>query len=260
VIEPNTRRLLGELFEYRELGPLSLKGIVEPVQACEVLRPSEVESRFEALHGMALTPLVGRGDDLELLLRRWQRGKSGAGQAVLLSGEPGIGKSHLVAALEESIRDEPHIRLRHYCSPYHTDSALHPIIAQLERAAGFERDDNVEIRLDKLEALIAPTSPPREDLTLLAELLLLAPRSSYPRLDLSPQRRKERTVNGCRPVPGRPDSHSDGPFGRLVPQGVWCGLTRTPIDQPCLSSDLSAAREHLAVRFCLADACDPRRA
>jgi class 3 adenylate cyclase len=124
VIAASTRRLTGELFEYRDLREIELKGIAGPVSACQVLRQSAVASRFEALRGSALSPLVGRDEEIDLLLRRWARAKAGDGQVVLVSGEPGIGKSRIVAALAERLHDEPHLRLRYFCSPYHQDSAL----------------------------------------------------------------------------------------------------------------------------------------
>ncbi|HYP36994.1 MAG TPA: AAA family ATPase, partial [Stellaceae bacterium] len=135
VIAASTRRLTGDLFEYRDLGEIELKGIAAPVPAWQVLCPSAVASRFEALRGSALTPLVGRDEEIDLLLRRWVRAKAGDGQVVLVSGEPGIGKSRLTAALAEQLHVEPYIRLRYFCSPYHQDSALHPFIEQLGRAA-----------------------------------------------------------------------------------------------------------------------------
>ena len=137
VIAESTRKLLGNLFELQDLGAKDLKGIAEPVRAWAALRPSSVESRFEALHASGLTALVGREEELELLLRRWSKAKTGEGQVVLLSGEAGIGKSRLTAALLERLATEPHTRLRYFCSPQHTDSALYPIISQMERAAGF---------------------------------------------------------------------------------------------------------------------------
>ena len=154
VIADSTRRLLGNLFELEDLGARDLKGISGPVRAWAALRPASVESRFEALHASGLTDLVGREEELELLLRRWSRAKSGEGQVVLLSGEPGIGKSRLTAALMERLAGEPHTRLRYFCSPQHTDSALYPIISQMERAAGFAHDDTVQAKLDKLDAAV----------------------------------------------------------------------------------------------------------
>ena len=146
-------------------------------------------SRFEALRSGA-TPLVGRDEELELLLRRWQQAKSGEGRVVLISGEPGIGKSRLTAALSEQIGTEPHTRLRYFCSPHHQDSALYPFIAQLERAAGFARDDTVEAKLGKLRALLAPGTRDDDDIALLSELLSLP--SSAADLNLSPQRKREK--------------------------------------------------------------------
>jgi class 3 adenylate cyclase len=140
VIADSTRRLLGNLFELEDLGPTDLKGIAGPARAWAVLRARAVESRFEALHAAALTPLVGREEELELLIRRWQRAQSGEGQVVLVAGEPGIGKSRLTAAFEERIAGDRHVNLRYFGSPHHTASALHPVIAQLERAAGFARE------------------------------------------------------------------------------------------------------------------------
>ena len=155
VIAESTRKLLGNLFELEDLGAQDLKGIAGPVRAWAALRPASVESRFEALHASGLTELVGREEELELLLRRWSKAKTGEGQVVLLSGEPGIGKSRLTAALLERLATEPHTRLRYFCSPQHTDSALYPIISQMERAAGFAHDDTAQAKLDKLDALLA---------------------------------------------------------------------------------------------------------
>jgi predicted ATPase len=190
VIGPQTRRLLGDLFECHDLGAIEVKGFPEPVHAYQVVGESGIESRFEALHGVALTPLVGREEEIGLLQRQWHRAKGGEGRVVLLSGEPGIGKSRLIATLQERIENEPRTRMRYFCSPQRQDSALHPIIAQLERAAGFEREDTPEAKLDKL-AVLAPASP--EDGALLAELLSLPTEGRFPPLQLSPQRKKEKT-------------------------------------------------------------------
>ena len=130
-------------------------GRCEPGRRCD---QASVESRFEALHASGLTALVGREEELELLLRRWSKAKTGEGQVVLLSGEAGIGKSRLTAALLERLASEPHTRLRYFCSPQHTDSALYPIISQMERAAGFVHDDTPQAKLDKLDAVLAQTS------------------------------------------------------------------------------------------------------
>jgi predicted ATPase/class 3 adenylate cyclase len=194
VIAEDTRRLLGNLFKLKDLGPKGLKGIAGPMRAWSALRPSSVESRFEALHATRLTTLVGRDEEMDLLLRRWSKAKTGEGQVVLLSGEAGIGKSRLTAALLERLANEPHMRLRYFCSPQHTDSAFHPIINQMARAAGLEHDDAPQAKHDKLDALLAQTSTSKQDAALLAELLSLPTDGRYPALDLAPQQRRQKTL------------------------------------------------------------------
>jgi predicted ATPase len=194
LIDAATRRLTGRLFEYADLAAVELKGFAAPVIATRVLRESGTESRFEALR-VASTPFIGRVEELALLERRWQQAKAGEGSVVLLSGEPGIGKSRLVQTLLERIGGEPHTRLRYFCSPHHQDSALYPIIAQLERAAGFRREDTIEQRFDKLETLLRQaTNNISEAATLLAELLSIPAGGRYPPLNLTPQKRKEKTL------------------------------------------------------------------
>jgi AAA ATPase domain/Adenylate and Guanylate cyclase catalytic domain len=194
VIAASTRRLVGDLFEVRDLGALEVKGITAPLPTWQVLRPSSVASRFEALRGAALTPLVGREEEVDSLLRRWARAKSGDGQVVQISGEPGIGKSRIVAALGERLHGEAHIRLRYFCSPYYQDSALYPFIEQLGRAAGFEHDDSPAARVEKLEALLARAAQANEDVAFLVDLLSLPASERHPLPNLSPQRKKERTL------------------------------------------------------------------
>jgi class 3 adenylate cyclase/predicted ATPase len=194
VIAAGTRRLVGDLFEYRDLGAVEVKGIAVPVPAWQVLRPSMVASRFEALRGSALTRLVGRDEEIDLLLRRWARAKAGDGKVALISGEAGLGKSRIAAALAEHLHTEPHLRLRYFCSPYHQDSALYPFIDQLGRAAGFAGDDMPAAKLEKLEAVLAHAAPPDEDVALLADLLSLPGSERHPLPNLSPQRKKERTL------------------------------------------------------------------
>jgi class 3 adenylate cyclase/predicted ATPase len=194
VIAAGTRRLVGDLFEYCDLGGVEVKGIATPVPVWQVLRPSAVASRFEALRGAALTPLVGRDEEIDLLLRRWARAKGSDGQVVLISGEPGIGKSRLTAALEERLHGEAHFRLRYFCSPYHQDSALFPFIDQLGRASGFARDDPPVAKLGKLEALLSGAAPAEQDVALIADLLSLPASERHPLPNLSPQRKKERTL------------------------------------------------------------------
>ena len=195
VIAESTRKLLGSLFELEDLGPQEFKGIEGPIRAWAALRAALVESRFEALHGSGLTELTGREEELDLLLRRWSKAKTGEGQVVLLSGEPGIGKSRLTAALLERLAAEPHTRLRYFCSPQHTDSALYPIISQMGRAAGFAHDDAAQAKLDKLDAVLAQSFTSRQDAALFAEMLSLPNDGRYPTLELAPQQRRHRTLD-----------------------------------------------------------------
>jgi predicted ATPase len=195
VIAESTRKLLGSLFELEDLGARDVKGITEPVRAWAAVRPSSVESRFEALR-TATTPLVGRDEEVDLLLRRWEQAKRGDGCVVLISGEPGIGKSRLAETIVERLGGEPHTRLRYFCSPHHQDSALYPSIAQLGRAAGLRREDTAEQRLAKLEAVLAQgTNDLSEAVPLLADLLSIPTGDRYPPLNLTPQKRKEKTLH-----------------------------------------------------------------
>ncbi len=194
VIGESTRRLVGNLFELNDLGPKDLKGISVPVETWAALRPSSVESRFEALHAAGVTELVGREEELEILLRRWSKAKTGEGQVMLLSGEAGIGKSRLTAALLQRNASEPHTRLRYYCSPQRTDSALFPIISQMERAARFAHADSGQVRLDKLDVLLGLSLTTKQDAALFAEMLSLPNDGRYPSLDLTPQQRRQKTL------------------------------------------------------------------
>src|SRR3954452_20512830 len=190
IIDAATRRQIGGLFDCQDLGTIALKGLPEPVPAWQVLSAGTAEGRFAALRS-GLTPLVGREEEIELLLRRWTQAKNGSGKVVLISAEPGVGKSRLAETLAERIAAEPHIRLRYFCSPYHQDSALYPVIAQMERAAGFAHGDEPTARLAKLQALLAIAEPPPEDMALIAELHGLPSADLAPPLDLTPQRKKD---------------------------------------------------------------------
>ena len=202
IAEPNTvmiaeatRKLLGSLFELEDLGANDLKGIAGPVRAWAVLRAGSVESRFEALR-TATTPLVGRDEEVELLLRRWEQAKRGKGSVVLISGEPGIGKSRIAQTTVERVDGQPYTCLRYFCSPHHQDSALYPSIRQLERAAGFRREDTHEQRLVKLEAVLSHWSNDlSEAVPLLADLLSIPTGDRYPPLNLTAQKRKEKTLH-----------------------------------------------------------------
>jgi predicted ATPase len=195
VVAASTRRLLGDLFHLRDLGQHEVKGIAAPVAAWAVEGVSDSESRFEAVRAAGLTDLIGREHELDFLLERQRLAWNGEGQIVLISGEAGIGKSRLAAALAERIAGEPHTRLRYQCSPYHSSSALRPFIAQLERVAGFKTDDTSEQRLDKLEAVLAMgTSQVQTVVPLFAALLSIPFGGRYPPLSLSPMQHRRRTL------------------------------------------------------------------
>ena len=196
VIGPGTQRLVSGLFDLTDLGTNEFKGFGEKVRAWRVRSESRVESRFAARSATGLTPLIGRQHELGMLLDRFEQVRDGEGQVVLLSGEPGIGKSRLAHALLESLAGEPHTRLRYYCSPYHLNSALHPIVEQLERAAGFELNDAPEQRLDKLEALLGQaTNDVGNVAPLFAALLSIPVEARYPPLIIAAQRQRELTIS-----------------------------------------------------------------
>jgi class 3 adenylate cyclase/predicted ATPase len=194
VIDDRTRRLTGRLFECDDLGMQELKGFAKPLRAWRVLRRSAVDSRFEALHSPDL-PLIGRQEELELLLRRWNQAKSGEGQVVLLSGEGGIGKSRLGAELEVKLQNEPHTRLRYSCSPQHQGTALYPVISQLLRTARIASGDTDEQKFDKLRSLLAVSVKDPADLALIADLLSIPTRGRVSQPELSPQARKSQTFS-----------------------------------------------------------------
>jgi predicted ATPase/class 3 adenylate cyclase len=195
VISASTRRLTGGHFEYRDLSRVALKGWAEPVPAWRVVGPSGVASRFEAVHRHTLAPPLGRDEEVDLLLRRWRSAAQGEGRVVVLTGEPGIGKSHIALALEERIEAEPHVTLRYFCSAHHTNSVLFPVIGQLERAARLARGDPSAEKVAKLKALLAQSGAHgAEGAALLADLLSLPPDARDPLPELSPQKRKEKTV------------------------------------------------------------------
>jgi len=196
LVSERTRSLAGGLFDYLDLGAHPLKGVSEPVHLFKVQGVRAIETRFEAAHGeLALTPLVGREQEVELLLSRWTSVRAGAGEVVLVSGEPGIGKSRLVRALTEQIDADPHTSLRYQCSPYHVNSALFPIITQLERAAGFAREDTSDRRLDKLESLLISSGVERADQHALFAATLSLPLDRYAALELTPERQKKLTLD-----------------------------------------------------------------
>jgi hypothetical protein len=190
VVAATTRHLVRGLFDYREVERVTLEGFAEAVPAWQVVGTTAA-SRFEALREGYLTPLVGRDEEIDLLLRRWQQIQSNEGRVVVISGEPGVGKSRLVRAFQDRLAN--YAVLSFYCSPIYQDSPLYPVIAHLERAAGFMRNDTPEERLAKFEALVHP-SIGNEAIALISALLSTSTEERYPLPNLSPPRRKERTL------------------------------------------------------------------
>jgi len=188
-----THRLTGGHFSYRDLGAVALKGWAQAVPVWQVTGARDVESRFEAMHEAKLPPLFGREEEIELLLRRWRHATQGEGRAVLLTGEPGIGKSHIALAVEEHLQGKPHLTMRYFCSAHDINSALFPFIGQLERAAGFERSDSPAQKLAKLDALVSQSTADAEHLAALAGLFGLPATGQRELQELSPQKRKEKT-------------------------------------------------------------------
>jgi predicted ATPase/class 3 adenylate cyclase len=194
LICPSTRQLAGGYFNYRDLGLLSLKGFAQPISASQVLGMSGVESHFEAMHTTSrLPPLFGREEEMDLLLRRWRQATQEEGRVVVLTGEPGIGKSHIAVALDERLKNESHITLRYFCSAHHTHSALFPFINQLERAAKFRHSDSPKEKLSKLDTLLAQSTHDPEHVAVLANLLALPADDQHRQQTLTPQKRKEKT-------------------------------------------------------------------
>ena len=194
VVAASTRQLLGDLFTFRSLGRREVKGISEPIAVWAVEGGAASESRFEAVRTARSIGFVGRKAEIEFALSRQQLAWQGQGQAVLISGEAGIGKSRIVATLAESLALGSHRRVRYQCSPYHTNSALHPFVAQLERAAGIRSQDTTEQKLDKLEAMLALGTEQVANATpLIAALLSIATGERYPPLGLSPVQQRRQT-------------------------------------------------------------------
>ena len=193
LICPSTRQVTAGYFIYRDLGLLPLKGFAQPISASQVLGMSGVEGRFEAMHTSRLPPLFGREEEMDLLLRRWRQATQEEGRVVVLTGEPGIGKSHIAVALDERLQNESHITLRYFCSAHHTHSALFPFINQLERAAKFRHTESPQEKLSKLDTLLAQSTHDPEHVAVLANLLTLPTDDQHRLQTLTPQKHKEQT-------------------------------------------------------------------
>ncbi|MBI3628797.1 MAG: AAA family ATPase, partial [Candidatus Rokubacteria bacterium] len=195
VISGATRRLVQGAFVLRDLGRQALKGVVAPMAVFHVLGESEVQSSLDVPAAAGLTPLVGREQEAGLLLDRWEQVTEGQGQVVLLSGEPGIGKSRLVQVVKDRVAGSPHRRLECRCSPYYTHSPLYPVIDLLPRVLEWGRDETPEGKLAALGHRLADYSVPLADVVpLLASLLSLPPSARYPLPPMSPERQKRKTL------------------------------------------------------------------
>ncbi|MGO8918596.1 MAG: AAA family ATPase [Stellaceae bacterium] len=194
VIASTTHRLAGALFDYRDLGLVALKGFDEPIRAWRVLGPRVVESRFDAQHEADASPLIGREEELSLLLRRWQQVQSGGGRVVMIWGEPGIGKSRIRRALQERLAGEHHLRMNFYCSPQHADSSFYPLVSRIEQWAGFAHEDTAEQKLFKLEGLLGRSISDPEQIGLIAELWSLQLGHRHRAPEHSPEQHKEKTI------------------------------------------------------------------
>jgi hypothetical protein len=193
VIAQSTRQLAGGLFDYADLGLVAIKGLGEPVNAWCVIDESTIKSRFEARHETDLVPMIGREEQMELVLRRWRQAMTGEGRVVLLSGEPGVGKSRLVSALQKATEADSHFELRFFCSPHHQDSALYPVTSELASSAKFERNDSPDVKLAKLASLLELAKAQDGDVSLFAELLSIPAGGRFEPLQLIPQQKKKKT-------------------------------------------------------------------
>ena len=224
LIAENTRCLVGGRFEYHDLDRVALKGLATPVRISRVIGETGFDSRFDAHQSGHLTSLVGREEVIELLLRRWRQAKGREGSVVLLTGEAGIGKSRVAQTIVQLLSDEPHTQLPLFCSPHLQDSALSPFITQIERAAGFQHADTDEQRLIKLEATFGPATTPSDNaVPLLADLFSISTGDRYPRLILTPEKRKEKTLGALlRHVEGLAASK---PLLLLIEDAHWADPT-----------------------------------
>jgi class 3 adenylate cyclase/tetratricopeptide (TPR) repeat protein len=197
VVSAATRAMLGDHFDLDDLGAYELKGFAEPVPAWRVLSARDVESRFAATRTGSSAPLVGRQEEMGLLLRAWEASCRGRGQVVLIQGEAGVGKSRLVEGLREATA-QGHIWVAIRCSPFHTASAFHPIIEHLKRVFGWQPEDTAPQHFAKLEAGLAgfKTLPLSESVRLFADLMSVPlPEDRYPRLSMTEQRQRDATLD-----------------------------------------------------------------
>ena len=240
VIAASTRRLLGDIFELADLGTKSVEGVGEPVQRFAVTGERPVESRFDARSGTALLPMVGRDQELALLLERWALAKAGEGQGLLLVGEAGIGKSRICRALLDALSTEPHTRIRYQCSPYHSDSALWPVMQQLTHAGGIKTGVPAEVSLDRLETLLCQAGDHALDAApLIADLLGLDGAPRYGELNLTAQAKRVRTLQAL--VDQLLGLASRQPVLLILEDAHWIDPTTLELLEQCLDR-IAAAR------------------
>jgi predicted ATPase len=230
VLSAQTRSLVGNAFELRDMGLRKLKGIPEPVPAFQAVVERAVETRFEARHGTGLTPMVGREGELAMLAERWRRAASGRGQVVLVMGEAGIGKSRIVRALEDRIETEPHLRVNNQCSPHYADTALYPMARQLVRNAGIQHSDSADARLDRLEALLPGAD--RSEAALIASLLGIEYEHRYGRIDLEPEEQRQRTFQALLHQLARASGRA--PVLWLLEDAHWIDPTTLELVELCI--------------------------
>ena len=223
VVSSGTKDLLGDQFGFQDLGLLNLKGFSEAVRAWRVTVAHDVESRFRAAHADRLSRYVGRERELALLTERWRQAKEGEGQIVLVSGEAGIGKSRITDMFRDLVREEPHVRILYQCSPHHVNSPFYPVVQQFQLAAGIRAGDSSEAKLDKLENLIGDPGAIASDAPLFAELLLLPVGNRHPSLNLTPQEKKQRTLQALLAMFQR--LAADNPVLFLLEDGHWIDPT-----------------------------------
>lgn len=195
LIASNTHLLAGGAFEYEDLGPTVIKGFVEPIRVWRVKGESGLESRFEAKHAAGVSPLVGREEELDFLFRHWRQAVGGKGRFILIKGEAGIGKSRIRHALQERLAGERHMLLDYYCSPYHSESALHPVVEQIQRVAGVTRGGTDDEKFARLRTLLISFGVEAAEISVVAELLSLrTARASY-QSELSRDQRQQRILD-----------------------------------------------------------------
>jgi len=241
VIGPSTRRLIGDAFSLTDLGLRPLKGIAQPARLFAVIGIRASQTRFEAKNSGTVAPLIGREQELALMLERWDRAKSGEGQVIVLTGEAGIGKSRLMRAMNDAVAREVHTRVSYQCSPYHSDSPFYPVIQQLTFAAGITPDDTDDVKFARLDRLLIGEET---DKSLIAALLGLDPQGRYGSLNLTPQQQRLRTLEAlAKQLTGLAKSR---PIFWVIEDAHWIDPTTLELIDICLER-ISRARVNILI-------------